>query len=72
MLIKIRQRSYYHWDSPSEFKAEQRAQVDYGVRGLEAADFVCWAVKKKYENNDDEWFSKIQGRLKWKQHLYGF
>lgn len=44
--------------------------MEYGVRGLEAADFVCWAIKKKYENNDDTWYSLIEKRIKWKQHLY--
>lgn len=61
---------HYHWKSANEFKAEQRANVDFGVRGIEAADFVCWAIKNRFENNNDRWYSLIAKRIKWKQHLY--
>ena len=61
---------HYHWGSPNEFKAEQRARVEYGVRGLEAADFVCWAIKKKYEDGDDRWYALIETKVKWKQALF--
>jgi hypothetical protein len=61
---------HYHAHSPDECKAEERAKVEYGVRGLEAADFVCWAIKKKYENNDNRWYALIEKRIRWRQHLY--
>jgi hypothetical protein len=61
---------HFHWKSADEFKADQRAQVEFGVRGIEAADFVCWAIKRKFENADDRWYSLIERRVKWKQHLY--
>jgi hypothetical protein len=61
---------HYHSGSASEFKAEQRAIVEFGVRGLEAADFVCWAIKRKFEDRNNEWFALIEKRVKWKQHLY--
>jgi hypothetical protein len=58
---------HYHWGSPNEFKGAERAQVEYGVRGLEAADFVCWAIKRKFENGDDRWYSIIKPKIKWKR-----
>lgn len=61
---------HYHWGSPNEFKAQQRATVEYGVRGLEAADFICWAIKRKYENADGRWYSIIESKIRWKQALY--
>lgn len=61
---------HYHADSAKEFKAEQRARVEFGIRGLQAADFVCWAIKRKFENNDDKWYSLIEDRIKWRQYLY--
>jgi hypothetical protein len=61
---------HYHWNSALDFKAEERARVEYGVRGLEATDFVCWAIKKKYENNDEEWYSILERKIRWKQKLY--
>ena len=61
---------HYHAHSPNEYKGEQRARVEYGVRGLEAADFVCWAIMKKYENGDDQWYKIIEPKVKWIQKLY--
>lgn len=46
---------HYHAESAKEFKAEHRAKVEFGVRGLQAADFICWAIKRKFENNDGKW-----------------
>jgi hypothetical protein len=63
---------HYHSNSVNECKGAERAQVEYGVRGLEAADFVCWAIKKKYENGDKTWYSMIEKKMKWSQKLYGF
>src|ERR1019366_10032109 len=61
---------HYHWKSADEFSAERRAVVEAGVRGIEAADFVCWAIKRKFEDGDNRWFSIIERRVRWKQHLY--
>jgi len=61
---------HYHSGSAREFTAEQRAGVEFGIRGLEAADFVCWAIKRKFENGEDEWYSLIEKRVRWKQLLY--
>jgi len=61
---------HYHWKSAEEFRAEERATVEFGVRGIEAADFVCWAIKRKFENRDERWYSLIAKRVRWKQHLY--
>lgn len=61
---------HYHWKSAEELRAEKRAEVEFGVRGIEAADFVCWAIKRKFENADVRWYSLIEKRVKWKQHLY--
>jgi hypothetical protein len=62
--------NHYHAGSAKEFKAEQRAQVEFGIRGLQAADFVCWAIKRKFEDGEGSWFALIEKRIKWKQHLY--
>ena len=61
---------HYHSDSTRECTGGERAQVEYGVRGLEAADFICYAIKRKYENGDDHWYKLIQASIKWKQTLY--
>jgi hypothetical protein len=61
---------HLHWNSASECKTEDRPLTEFGVRGLEAVDFICWAIKKKYENGDNQWFSLVEKRLRKKQHLY--
>ncbi len=61
---------HYDWHSPNEFKAEQRARVEYGVRGIEAADFICWAIKKKYEDGDERWYALIKDKIRRGQKLY--
>lgn len=61
---------HYHWGSPNEHKGAARAGVEYGVRGIEASDFVCWAIKKKYENGDDQWYKIIEPKVRWRQTLY--
>lgn len=61
---------HYHYGSPNEFTGPQRANVEYGVRGLEAADFICWAIKRKYENGEDQWYKLIEKCIKYKQTLY--
>jgi hypothetical protein len=61
---------HYHSESPNEVTGPERARVEYGVRGLEAADFVCWAIKRKFENGEDRWYSMIEKCIKWKQTLY--
>jgi hypothetical protein len=61
---------HYHAGSSKEFKAGKRAQVEFGIRGLVAADFVCWAIKRKFENADKQWYGLIEKRVKWKQLLY--
>lgn len=66
----ILQIHHFHGDSPNECKPEERPLVNFGVRGLEAADFVCWAIKWKFENGNDKWYALIEKRIKWKQHLY--
>jgi hypothetical protein len=61
---------HLHWNSPNECKPGDRALMEFGVRGLEAVDFICWAIKRKYEDNDDQWFKVIEKLLRKKQHLY--
>lgn len=61
---------HYHAKSAQEHKAEERAQVEFGIRGIEAADFICWAIKRKYEDGNDRWYSLIEKRIKWKQELF--
>lgn len=61
---------HLHWNSANECKPEDRQRAEFGVRGIEAADFICWAIKRKYENNDGQWFSIIEKKLKCKKCLY--
>jgi hypothetical protein len=61
---------HYHANSANECKAEQRVSVEFGMRGLQGADFICWAIKRKFENGTDEWYSLIEKGVRWKQHLY--
>ena len=60
---------HYHSELAKKFTGGQRAQIEYGVRGLEAADFVCWAVKRKYENGEAQWYALIEECVKCKQVL---
>ena len=61
---------HYHWKSADEFSAAQRAEVQFGVRGIEAADFVCWAIKSRFENNDPRWLALIEKKIRRKQFLF--
>jgi hypothetical protein len=61
---------HYHSRSADDCKPEERGQVHFGVRGLQAVDFVCWAIKRKFENNENRWYSMIEKQIRWKQHLY--
>ena len=62
---------HYHAKSGNECKAGEKAQVEFGLRGLEAADFICWAIKKKYENKDKQWYSVIEKKIRCRQQFYG-
>jgi hypothetical protein len=62
--------SHLHANSVQEAKAEHKQRAEFGVRGIEAADFVCWAIKCKFEDGNDRWFKLIEKRIKWTQHLY--
>src|SRR5260370_17488786 len=48
----------------------ERANVDFAIRGIEAADFACWAVRSKFEKSDDRWIKLIEKKIGWKQTLY--
>ncbi|HET9742673.1 MAG TPA: DUF3800 domain-containing protein [Terriglobales bacterium] len=61
---------HYHSDLPKQCKPEDRPRAEFGVRGLEAADLVCWAIKWKYENGNQQWYSLIQGKVTCSHHLY--
>lgn len=62
--------SHLHWDSARDCKPEHKGRVQFGVRGIEAADFVCWAIKSKFEDQNDRWYKLIERRIRWKQYLY--
>lgn len=62
---------HLHWNSANdERKAEERPKVQFRVRGIEAADFICWAIKRKYENQDDQWFKIIEKLVKCKKCMF--
>lgn len=62
--------SHHHYHAAEALKAEARADVEFGIRGLQAADFVCWAIKRKFENDQEAWHKKIQPRIRAGYHLY--
>jgi hypothetical protein len=59
-----------YWRSPREVSGTERVAAEFGVRGVEAADFVCWAIKSKYEDGKENWFSLIEKKVRWAQFLY--
>jgi hypothetical protein len=61
---------HYSSNSSDGLSGTERGRVDFGIRGIEAADFVCWAIRSKFENGDDQWFRLIEGKVRWTQHLY--
>jgi len=61
---------HLHHGSANECKPEEKHRVEFGIRGIEAADFACWAIKSKFEDGNDRWYKLIEKRVKWKQHLY--
>jgi hypothetical protein len=61
---------HLHHGSANECKPEEKPNIEFGIRGIEAADFACWAIKCKFENSNDRWYDLIRTRIKWKQHFY--
>jgi hypothetical protein len=59
-----------YWRSPRGVSGTERVAAEFGVRGVEAADFVCWAIKSKYEDGKENWFSVIEKKVRWNQFLY--
>jgi hypothetical protein len=47
-----------------------KAQIQFSLRGLEAVDFVCWAIKRGFENEDDRWRPLVAKKIRFKNHLY--
>jgi hypothetical protein len=62
--------AHHHHKSSEGLTGPQRAQLEFEIRGVEAADFLCWAVKRKYENNEDRWHSIIEKKLEKPVKLY--
>lgn len=61
---------HLHHGSASECVAGEKPKIEFGVRGIEAADFACWAIKSKFEDGNDRWYKLVESKVKWKQHLY--
>jgi hypothetical protein len=59
-----------YWRSPHEYSGAEKAAAEFGVRGVEAADFVCWAIKSRYEDAQDGWLALIEKKVRWSQFLY--
>jgi hypothetical protein len=64
------QIEHCYWRSPREVSGAERVAAEFGVRGVEAADFVCWAIKSKYEDEKETWFSLLEKKIRWSQFLY--
>lgn len=47
-----------------------KAEIQFALHGLEAVDFVCWAIKRWFENGDDRWRPLIAKRIRFRQPLY--
>lgn len=61
---------HLHHNSANECTAEEKPSIEFGIRGIEAADFACWAIKSKFEDGNEQWYKLIEKRIRWKQHLY--
>jgi hypothetical protein len=61
---------HLHHGSAHECKTEEKPRVEFGIRGIEASDLVCWAIKRKFEDGDEQWYKLIEKRIKNKQQLY--
>lgn len=61
---------HLHHGSINECRVEEKPRIEFGIRGIEAADFVCWAIKSKFEDKNETWYKLIEKRVKWKQTLY--
>ncbi|MBZ5515174.1 MAG: DUF3800 domain-containing protein [Acidobacteriia bacterium] len=59
-----------YWRSPQEVSGAERAAAEFGVRGVGAADFVCWAIKSKFEDGKEGWLALIEKKVRWSQSLY--
>ena len=62
--------SHLHSQAADGLKNDARAEVEYRIRGLQAADFVCWAIKRRLENGEAMWQNKIQPKIKAGYELY--
>jgi Protein of unknown function (DUF3800) len=62
--------THLHHKSADGKTSGERAQIEFAIRGVEAADFISWAVKRKYENNDERWYSILESRLERKVRMY--
>ena len=67
LISKIR---HLHHGSANECTIEEKPRVEFGIRGIEAADFACWAIKCNFEDSNHKWHDLIAAKIKWKQHLY--
>jgi hypothetical protein len=45
------------------FHIEHQRSEDFA--GLQAVDLFCWGVFRKYENNDDQWYSQFADRIRY-------
>jgi uncharacterized protein DUF3800 len=64
------QIQHLHANSATEFSGEQRARIEFGIRGLQAADFVCWAIKRQFEDNELRWIKLLNDKISLRKHLY--
>lgn len=58
---------------PDTLKAtptDGKSEIQFGLRGLEAVDFVCWAIKRRFENGDKRWMQLLEKRIRFRNHLY--
>jgi hypothetical protein len=58
------QMHHYHAGSVEQASAGARSIVECSLRGIQAADAVCWAINRSYEFADRRWLKLIECRIK--------
>lgn len=64
-IIKINFKNYIEWSFKSKGKSVDFNQVvSHSDNGLQIADFVAWAVHRKFNSGEEDYFNIIKSRIK--------
>ena len=62
---KIEDRSFF-----PKPKVEIKHLDSKNSQGLQACDFICWSIFRKYETEDDSYYKIIEGKIKNEYEMY--